>query len=284
MDRGRAPGRVPRHPLIPATDPVCTVTFVPDARGGFILATNRDESPERGEARPPEVFDHGPGRVLAPRDADAGGTWVLATDGGVVLCILNGDGEPLGPLPDDLRSRGLLVMDLAVDPDPAVIADTLRRGWIERRLHTRPFKLLVAVPGGGAAGAVSPAGLLRFDWDGATLRERWLSGPQVAVSSTWMRVNVTAVREGAFAQLRPRLGVLTRAPGAAVLAAVEAFQASHAPGAPDGDAYSVCMHRDDARTVSSTTVIVEPARVRMRYRAGWPCRGAPAVELQLPRR
>jgi hypothetical protein len=31
------------------------------------------------------------------------------------------------------------------------------------------------------------------------------------------------------------------------------------------------MHREDARTVSSTLVLVGPGAVRMDYQAGWPC-------------
>ena len=49
----------------------------------------------------------------------------------------------------------------------------------------------------------------------------------------------------------------------------------------DGDAFSVCMHRPDARTVSSTVVVVEPGSVTMRYRAGWPCERPPVHETVL---
>ena len=61
------------------------------------------------------------------------------------------------------------------------------------------------------------------------------------------------------------------------------FHAGHRPEAPDGDAYSVCMHREDARTVSRTLVVVGPREAVMRYHAGWPCQPAEEHRENLPR-
>jgi hypothetical protein len=45
----------------------------------------------------------------------------------------------------------------------------------------------------------------------------------------------------------------------------------------------VCMHREDARTVSSTLVLVGPQRVRMAYQAGWPCEDGEIMVAELYR-
>jgi hypothetical protein len=42
------------------------------------------------------------------------------------------------------------------------------------------------------------------------------------------------------------------------------------------------MHRSDAATVSFVEVELAPERMRMSYRPGSPCAGAPAVELDWP--
>ena len=74
---------------------MCTLTFIPGLPGGgYLLATNRDESPTRGIAAAPTVQQLGPRQVLAPRDPDGGGTWVGVDDSGLCLAILNGAAGP----------------------------------------------------------------------------------------------------------------------------------------------------------------------------------------------
>ncbi len=265
---------------------MCTVSFVPGlAGGGFVLATNRDESHRRGPARPPSVFERAGRRIIAPRDADAGGTWVAGDDHGHVLCLLNGDGPGASPPRADAPSRGLLVLELMHDPRPAAV-----RAWLEQRaasdeLNYRAFKLLVAAPGEGH----QPAGVARIDWDGATLSGCELDGASVAISSTFEREAVSHRRSVAFADFVRGLNATAEGDGGGLDAhrlsrAVTAWHAGHTPGEPQGDAYSVCMHREDARTVSCTVITVSAARVAVDYQAGWPCAGGPVVREEMPRR
>ncbi|WP_114575608.1 NRDE family protein [Saliphagus sp. LR7] len=69
------------------------------------VAANRDEAADR-PSDPPGEFAAG---VLAPRDLEAGGTWIGVTRGGLVAAITNRwtDREVAGD-----RSRGLLVADV----------------------------------------------------------------------------------------------------------------------------------------------------------------------------
>jgi hypothetical protein len=61
---------------------------------------------------------------------------------------------------------------------------------------------------------------------------------------------------------------------------LEQFHGSH--GALAG-AYSTCMHRQDAETVSFSRIMVTPAWVEFFYSAGSPCRSTPGEIHRLPR-
>lgn len=246
---------------------MCTVTVLTQP-GGFLLATNRDESPRRGPALPPEPLRLAGRRVLFPRDSDAGGTWVAVDETGHALCLLNGDRRPAAPPPDEPVSRGQLVLDLLERPDHDAVRQALERRLDEGRLLVRSFKLVLAAPG-------APTRLITFD--GRDLASVDLPGRALVVSSTFRSEEVHARREQAFATLRADAG-------ADPSAAQRRWHADHAPGDPAGDAYSVCMHRQDAASVSFTQVEVDAARVRLRYQPGAPCAGAPAVLRELARR
>lgn len=100
------------------------------------VVANRDELYAR-ESRPPAV-EPGEPRVVAPRDEEAGGTWVGYNEAGVTVAITNRWVES----PDGERSRGLLVRD-ALDHRSA--EDAAR--FVERELGARgygPFHLLIA--------------------------------------------------------------------------------------------------------------------------------------------
>lgn len=70
-----------------------------------VVAANRDESLGR-PSTPPQRRHWGGRRVLAPRDEEAGGTWMGVNDAGVFVGITNRWVDLTGE-----RSRGLLVRD-----------------------------------------------------------------------------------------------------------------------------------------------------------------------------
>lgn len=68
---------------------MCTVSFVPQ-KGGYILTSNRDESPNRKTFPPKTATLNNNITLIAPVDAEKGGSWI-ATDGlGRTACLLNG--------------------------------------------------------------------------------------------------------------------------------------------------------------------------------------------------
>jgi len=118
---------------------VCTLTLAWRAFGDapLALAANRDETLDR-PAEPPTVRGED-ARYVAPRDAEAGGTWIGLSESGVAVAVTNRwlDADREGD-----RSRGLLVRDcLRTDSAESAVRA------VERDLETRSydgFNLVVA--------------------------------------------------------------------------------------------------------------------------------------------
>jgi uncharacterized protein with NRDE domain len=121
----------------------------------LVVAANRDEFFAR-PAEGPAVRETRSGRILAPRDLEAGGTWVGLSERGVFAGLTNlrpiptaqasvlGGGPGMqGPasIGGALRSRGEVVMAALEARSAAEAADSLAR--LEHGVHN-PFQLLVA--------------------------------------------------------------------------------------------------------------------------------------------
>ena len=101
---------------------MCTLTW--RDQDGLEVFFNRDELKTRSRAEPPRTHVSPNGtRFLAPIDPDAGGTWMLANEHGVVICLLNRWHEEEGQ--SFQKSRGLIVTELADCKSPAALEETL---------------------------------------------------------------------------------------------------------------------------------------------------------------
>lgn len=96
---------------------MCTVSFIP-AAGNIYLTSNRDENQLRKPALHPEVYEFPTGRLLFPKDADAGGTWISVHENGNAIVFLNGGLVKHIPAPPYRRSRGLVLLDLIDSNNP----------------------------------------------------------------------------------------------------------------------------------------------------------------------
>ena len=236
---------------------MCSVSWARRAES-LLVVMNRDERRDRAPARPPRRWRGNGEAFTAPVDGDAGGTWIAATDSGVVLALLNHyrpDDSAAGLASEEDAgvgsarrriSRGVLVTTLAADALPPD-AERLRSAGLA---SFAPFRLFVA-------GLRVPPRV--FTWDGAGLSGRQLD-PRLGflTSSSWNARAVIPARHArfrAFARAHPRP---TRAD-------LVAFHAG--ASAPRGTPWAICMSRDDARTVSLTIVEVTTAGPTMRYRA-----------------
>jgi hypothetical protein len=222
---------------------------------GYELRANRDEKFTRAPAAGPRTYGRAGVRFIAPTDGDFGGTWVGVNELGLSLCLLNRVGLP------GQTSRGLLVLDLlsSVSIDDAsarlLAADVSAYG---------PFTLAMIERRGRTA---------VFDWDGREIGARGEPRPPL-VSSSFDPAGVQSTRRREFARLADT-------PAGLDARALESFHESHSDGA---SAYSPCMHRPDAETVSFSRVRVSMSEVEFYYTPAAPCRGVPGRTVRLPLR
>lgn len=234
---------------------MCTVSWMYQGPG-YHLFCNRDEKRTRRPASKPLLLTRGGLRFLAPIDGDFGGSWIGVNEFGLSLALLNrGQGSPAQ------LTRGLLVMNLIASP---TLADATGRFAATDLSDFAPFTLLGLAPG-------LPAAL--FTWDGHdadVLADADSCMP--LVSSSFDPAGCKSRRRATLERIRAKSPALR--PGALL-----AFHRSHSPAA---SAHSVCMHRDDAQTVSFTWVTVDGAEANMYYEAGPPCRSLAGESLSLP--
>lgn len=243
---------------------MCTVAFVPLPAGGYLLGHNRDERATRGRGAVPVESSVSGRRSLAPRDPDAGGTWIVANEAGLTVCVLNGLESAGRSLPELPRSRGLLVAAAAGCAALEEVA-ALVEGSREELRATRAFRL-VAVEDG--------AGILSASWDGTELLWERSRETSLFVSSTLGAFGAPEARKGSWARLRRRTGDPDEA-------ALSSWLESHEP---ERGPASVCMHREDGGTVSRTIVRVDAERIAMTYTDGPPCTPcSPPSTLAIPR-
>lgn len=116
---------------------MCTVTFLPVGKNGFILTSNRDEKQWRGKALPPGKFTLNNHAVFYPKDTEAGGTWIATGGASFTLCLLNGGFTRHHHAPPYRRSRGLVLLDFFWYQDVPRFAGEYDFSRIE------PFTLLI---------------------------------------------------------------------------------------------------------------------------------------------
>ncbi len=238
---------------------MCTLTWT-RRPNGYALLMNRDERLTRLPALPPREGGEGV-RWIAPADGDFGGTWIAANERGVTIGLLNG---PAGKAPpaDILRSRGLLVRDLAGVESVESLLQSL--GTLDLSPY-RAFRMF---------GISADEPLVLAEWDGAALTiDRTAESRRPIVSSALRETEVEKRRRETYARL---VGEEASPP-------IERLEEYHRSHLPERGTMSVCMHRDDAATRSLTRVIVCAEEVTMIDHAGSPCTPSPVSHAALVR-
>jgi hypothetical protein len=241
---------------------MCTVSWM-HTGSGYRLYCNRDEKVTRPAAIAPREYITRGVRFVAPLDAAFGGAWITANESGVSLCLLNGavvtgrrgtDGR------NGTQSRGHLVMELACANSAADVSARLAR------IDLTPFAdftLAILEP-------LLEVQLAEWDGESCTVLssgERYLP----LASSSYDSDGVRRIRpeqlkgfRGCGTGINPEL--------------LRQFHLSHADGP---GAYSPCMHRADAKTVSFTSVCVEDGSIDLSYQPGSPCEEQPEETVTL---
>lgn len=223
---------------------MCTVSWSHN-KDGYQLLFNRDERRTRKPAAEPRLAVRDGVRILAPADGDFGGTWIGTNEFGVSLCLLNGanltgaSDSSIAPL----RSRGLFLLDVVPLPSVTAISNFVR----EADLSTlAPFTLAALEPG-------QPA--LVLEWNGSRKTALFEAADRFMVtSSSFDTEAVRSSRQKEYQRLSS-----------------DAF-AFHYSHGPEPSAYSTCMHRPDAETVSFSWIRVSPAETDFFYVPAAPCK------------
>jgi uncharacterized protein with NRDE domain len=243
---------------------VCTLTLAWQAFADapVVVAANRDEALDRPSE--PPTRRHDSPSFIAPRDVEAGGTWVGVNDAGVFVGITNRWAEVEG---GGERSRGLLVRD-ALTGDSAEAATRI----VERAVRDHQYE------GFNLVLADANAAML-VEWDGR-LRVRNLS-PGVHVV-----VNVGADGEFFEPPGRPEMGPEQGDNAARIKEALwpEPGEESErwldrATAVLADHEYGVCVHSEGpdgnyGTRSSSLVTVFENGRVDYQFAPGPPCETA----------
>lgn len=236
---------------------MCTLSWLPD-RSGYWVFFNRDERTTRGRGRAPVRQRLGQVRIVSPIDADFGGTWIGVNQFGVTAALLNRYHDaPVERTPATI-SRGLLLRSLLDAPSGRALIGRIRTMSLADFL---PFTIA----------AFDRAATVRLaEWNGRRLAVSRATGLGLVRTSSGFDQRVAEqTRRARFDQV---LGGAVTAP---------LLRALHRDHLPAKGAFSVCMHRPEARTRSLTEIRVARTTASVRYQAGSPCRARPSAAIRL---
>jgi hypothetical protein len=227
---------------------MCTVSFLP-TRTGFMLAMNRDERKSRPRGVAPRRHQMESRTALHPCEP-GGGTWIGVNDAGLTLALINWYSKPQRDLALCL-SRGIVIPHLLAGADLAGVGYLFADIPLSR---LNPFRLIAA--------SMADRAVREWRWDGTVLKSR---------RHGWTRNHWFSSGHDEAVAIRKRANVMRVAAECAPAVTPAWLRKLHRSHQPERDAFSVCMHRDDAETVSYTEILATGRRAEMRYSARSPC-------------
>jgi hypothetical protein len=227
---------------------MCTVTFIA-RKNGYALGMNRDEKLTRVEALPPSRHEISGRTALFPAEPK-GGTWIGVNDAGVTFALINWYSVQ-ARASANVVSRGQLVRAVMAANDVGATEQMVTGFPLGR---TNPFRLIGVFHGAKQ--------IIEWQWNLSTVHRvthDWKSN--VWISSGYDEPGAQGTRRLVFDRLIEQ-------ESAHDLHRLRAFHASHSPAYGP---YSVCMHRNEAATVSYTEIAVSGWSAKMRYSTGSLC-------------
>lgn len=249
---------------------MCTVTIVPikpffHGKGGrWRMACSRDESHGRSPAQQPSVHCIDGMQVLMPIDPSSGGTWVAANELGLAFTLLNYNLPE--PPTGRTSSRGTVIPLLASCPTFGEVLERLPSIDVTDMM---PFRLVFC------------DGPSLFCWTSTGPPE---IGQGIVGTPLWSPAMYTSSGLGDHIVEPPRRELFEGWFSDDPAKHPDEQLAFHQHRWDDRPHLSVAMSREDARTVSFTTVEVAPDRVKMRYHPDRPDLPADEVEVTLERK
>jgi len=207
---------------------------------------NRDEKRDRFTGLAPAVVEHEGRRAVFPCEP-TGRTWISANEAGVCLALINWHRVKREPS-SCVRSRGEVIRKLAGISTSDKISTAVKKLPLR---NLRPFRLI----------AVVPFEQLVTEW-------RWNLERLTARKHAWQMQHWFSSGFNEERAERERERACTAARDRQSLGGLRRLHRSHRP---KRGPFSICMHRDEAATVSYTEVGVSARSVIMRYKDGAPC-------------
>ena len=238
---------------------MCTVSWLRQAEG-YVLLCNRDERRTRKPASGPKVGEVRGVSFVAPVDGDHGGSWIGTNQFGVTLCLLNRYGDWKPDAHRDYTSRGLLLVDLLDCRGSQHLSERLNHLEPDR---FQPFTMVVL-------SVDEPATLI--DWTGLEWTIQLDAEARMPLTSSSVK-DPNTLRHELFAEMVSQRGSIDQ----------ELLHKFHRSHLPKRGPRSVCMHRDDAVSVSLSIVSVGPASVEFLYQPQSPCLKATEEKVSLKR-
>lgn len=146
---------------------MCTVTYIP-IKDKIFITSNRDEKTVRKKAIPPFIYQCGNAKLIFPKDAEAGGTWIAMKEDGNAAVLLNGAFICHKAEPSYRKSRGQIFLDVFADSRPSATFREISLDNIE------PFTFIL----------LEQNSLYEFRWDGAEKYCKQLSPQQPHIWSS----------------------------------------------------------------------------------------------------
>jgi len=224
---------------------MCTISWL-IKDNNYHIFFNRDEQRSRACAISPHIMNVKDTQVLLPIDPSGNGSWISTNEFGLTLCLLN---YYQGSTPKGiLTSRGLLLKNLSSFSSVKDIDIHLRKLKFQQYAS---FSLL--------AFELDDNGLVSkkaWQWNGKELTSVFLNSPFTSSSVSFEEVSQSRLL---LAQqlLEPQ--------------SIDAFVNYHKSHHPSKGHLSVCMHRDDAKTVSFSHIHVSPTQSIFNYKNDSPC-------------
>src|SRR5215472_978753 len=228
---------------------MCTLTFVPTVEG-YLTGMNRDELLTRPAALPPEIHEREGMKLVYPREP-SGGTWIAANTRGNLLALLNWNEIDMAGLREKRRTRGLVIPEAILGKDVSSTTAHLDRLSLD---GVSPFRLIGAFR--------NERQLIEWRWDGTGIQQLgWAWARKHWFSSSLSDARATAERGQVCdaAVIDPAVG------------SPHWLRQVHRSHEPKPGPYSICVHRQDAATVSYTEVECDRSSISMKYLYGSPC-------------
>lgn len=224
---------------------MCTVSWLTEG-GDYHVFFNRDEQRSRSQSVAPAIHLIEQTQTLMPIDPDGNGSWISSNEFGLTLCLLNfyQGIKPQG----ELTSRGLLLKALSAHQTVSAVDKQLHQGILN---HYAPFSLL-------AFGYNESHQWVQktWQWSGVELTIINLQSPFTSSSVEFEQVS------------QSRLSLARQQSTPMTVNDVINYHQSHQPSKGH---LSVCMHRDDAKSVSFSHIHVTAQHINFSYKNASAC-------------